>query len=84
MNTQFNARIIINYDNIIGTKLQQVELMDNYIIFNTSKFSGFDYPFISFVLPLQEIRILLVNNTFNVIINVFRNVSNILSPRPME
>ena len=78
------ARIIINYDNITGIELKQVELMENSVIFNTSKFSSFDYPFMSFVLPLQEFRTLLVNNTFNVIIDVFRNVSNILSPRLME
>ena len=58
--------------------------MNTRITFNTSKFSGFDYPWTSLVLSLQEFRILSISNTINVIIEVFRNVSSILSPRPTE
>ena len=81
-NIQCIARIIIVYDK--GIDLRQVELIDNSVIFNTSMFSGFDYPFTSFMLPLQEIRTRPVNNNINVIIDVLRNVSNILSPTQME
>ena len=58
--------------------------MDSSVVYNTSRVSGFDYPLTSFVLPLQEFRMLPANNTINVIIDVFRNVSSILSLRPTE
>ena len=68
-----------------GIETRQVDLMeDTSIIFNTSKFSGFDYPLTSFMLPLQEFRMLSVNHTINVIIDVFRNISSVLSPGPRE
>ena len=67
-----------------GIETRQVDLMDTGLIFNTSKFSGFNYPLTSFVLPLQEFRMLPVNNTINVIVDVFRNISSVLSPGPME
>ena len=67
-----------------GIETRQVDLMDTNLIFNTSKFSGFDYPLTSFVLPLQEFRMIPVNNTINVLIDVFRNISSVLSLGPME
>ena len=67
-----------------GIETKQVDLMDTSVIFNMSMFSGFDYPLTSFVLPLKELRMLPVNNTINVTIDVFRNVPSILSLGPME
>ena len=69
---------------IPGIVTRQVDIMETSLNFNTSKFSGFDYPIISFVLPLQEFRILSVNNTIYVMVDVFRNVLTFLSPRPTE
>ena len=64
-----------------GIETRQVDLiMDTSLIFNTSKFSGFDYPLTSFVLPLQQFRMLSVNNKIFLMIDIFRNVSTILSP----
>ena len=67
-----------------GIETRQVDLLDANVIFNTSKFSGIDFPLTSFVLPLQELSMFPVNNTINVIIDVFRNLSHLLSPEPME
>ena len=60
-------------------EIRQVNLTQDSVIFNTSIFSGFNYPSTSFLLPLQELKeIFTLTNNTNIIIEVFSNVSNIL------
>ena len=65
---------------VTAIELKQVNISDTITSINTSNFSEWTPPFISAQVPLHDLRKLLLLNgsTFNIIVDVFRNVSDIL------
>ena len=60
-----------------------VDIDEEAISINTSMFKGWSPPFVSVILPLGSLRVLPLNNTFSIIVDVARNLSNILPTNQM-